>query len=93
MCKYTQNREQNKKNLFFFMSRKFLIWINIKKPPDFVGRHFYHVLRNLFQLSEILNGANHLRSVRVLIVVPSNNLYERVAVTDLRNHGLVSVEQ
>ena len=30
----------------------------------------------LFELSEVLNGANHLRSVRVLIVVPSNNLNE-----------------
>ena len=47
----------------------------------------------LFQLSEILNGANHLRSVRVLIVVPSNNLYERVTVTDLADHSLVSVEE
>ena len=28
----------------------------------------------LFQFSEVLNGANHLRGVRVLIVVPSNNL-------------------
>ena len=54
---------------------------------------FYYLCLILFELSEVLNGANHLRSVRVLIVVPSNNLYERVAVTDLRNHGLVSVEQ
>ena len=54
---------------------------------------FYYLSLILFELSEVLNGANHLRSVRVLIVVPSNNLYERVAVTDLRNHGLVSVEQ
>ena len=30
----------------------------------------------LFQLSQVLNGANHLRSVRVLIVIPSNNLNE-----------------
>ena len=30
----------------------------------------------LFQLSKILDGANHLRSVRVLIVVPGNNLNE-----------------
>ena len=47
---------------------------------------------SLFELSEVLNGANHLRSVRVLIVVPSNNLYERVAITNLRNHGLVIPE-
>jgi len=30
----------------------------------------------LFQLSEVLDSTNHLRSVRVLIVVPRNNLYE-----------------
>jgi hypothetical protein len=54
---------------------------------------FFVYYPKLFQFSEVLNGANHLRSVRILIVVPSNNLDERVAVTDLRNHGLVSVEQ
>ena len=63
------------------------------RPTESDGHYFYLNGLILFQLSEVLNGANHLRSVRVLIVVPSNNLYERVAVTDLRNHGLVSVEQ
>jgi len=30
----------------------------------------------LFELSEVLDSTNHLRSVRVLVVVPRNNLYE-----------------
>ena len=47
----------------------------------------------LFQLSKVLNGANHLRSVRVLIVVPRNNLNLISVVVDLANHGLSSVEQ
>ena len=47
----------------------------------------------LFELCEVLDSTNHLRSVRVLIVVPSNNLYERVAIADLAYHCLVSVEQ
>ena len=45
----------------------------------------------LLQLSEVLDGANHLAGVAVLVVVPSNNLYEGVAVADLADHGLVSV--
>jgi len=47
----------------------------------------------LLQLSEVLDGANHLAGVAVLVVVPSNNLYEAVAVADLADHGLVSVEE
>ena len=66
-----------------------------KKPSDKEsGGLFYECLAViLFQLSEVLDGANHLRSVRVLIVVPSNNLNEGVAVANLADHGLVSVEQ
>ena len=61
--------------------------------------NFYHQIRNLLigffllELSEVLDSANHLRSVRVFVVVPSNNLYERVTVTHLRNHSLVSIEE
>ena len=68
-----------------------------KCHPTSIGWHFLFKLLNvgtvLLQLSEVLNGANHLRGVRVLIVVPSNNLYQRVAVTNLAYHGLVSIEQ
>ena len=53
----------------------------------------FETVRLLFQLSEVLDGANHLRSVRVLIVVPRNNLYLIGIVVDLRNHGLSSVEE
>ena len=68
-----------------------------KCHPTSIGWHFLFKLLNvgtvLLQLSEVLDGANHLRGVRVLIVVPSNNLNERVAVANLADHGLVSVEQ
>ena len=42
----------------------------------------------LFELSEVLDGANHLRSVGVLIVVPGNDLYLIGVLVDLGNHGL-----
>ena len=45
------------------------------------------------QLCEILNGANHLRGVGVLVVVPGNNLYLIGVVIQLGNHGLGSVKQ
>ena len=51
------------------------------------------VVGSLLQLSEVLDSANHLAGVAVLVVVPSNNLNERVAVANLADHGLVSVEQ
>ena len=45
------------------------------------------------QLSEILDGANHLRSVGVLVVIPRNNLNLIQTVGDLSYHSLSSVEQ
>ena len=44
-------------------------------------------------LSEVLNGTNHLRSVRVLVVVPRHDLDLVGVVVDLSDHGLGSVEQ
>ncbi len=68
--------------------------VSRKKNALHGGRAYcYRGKAVLLQLSEVLDGANHLRSVRVLIVVPSNNLNERVAVANLADHGLVSVEQ
>ena len=66
-----------------------------KKPSDKESDGlFYECLAViLFQFSEVLDGANHLRGVRVLIVVPGNNLNERVAVANLANHCLVGIEQ
>ena len=48
---------------------------------------------SLAVLSEVLNGTNHLRSVRVLVVVPRHDLDLVGVVVDLSNHGLGSVEQ
>ena len=58
-----------------------------------VGRFCMLCSRSLFELSKVLDGANHLAGVRVLVVVPSHNLNERVAVANLANHGLVGVEE
>ena len=47
----------------------------------------------LFELGEVLDGADHLAGVAVLIVIPSNNLHLIGVLCDLLNHGLVGIEQ
>ena len=49
--------------------------------------------RELAQLCEVLNGANHLRGVRVLVVVPRNNLNLIGIFVELHDHSLCSVEK
>ena len=55
-------------------------------------RTFIEVFQ-LAQLSEVLNGSNHLAGVGVLVVVPGNNLNLVQVIRDLANHGLGCVEQ
>ena len=47
----------------------------------------------LVELCEVLDGANHLARVGVLVVVPRNDLYLVGVVVDLSDHGLRSIEQ
>ena len=47
----------------------------------------------LLQLSEILDGAYHLADVRVLLIVPGNNLYLIKAVAEVDDYGLGGVKQ
>ena len=54
-------------------------------------RYFAEIFR--LQLSEVLDGADHLRGVGVLVVVPRNDLNLIGVVVDLSDHGLGSVEQ
>ena len=54
----------------------FQLTSSIEKRDSVMLKQAWHYARCLFQFSKILDGANHLRSVRVLIVVPSNNLNE-----------------
>ena len=49
--------------------------------------------RSLLQLSEVLNGTNHLAGVGVLVVVPRNDLNLIGVVVDLSDHGLGGIEQ
>ena len=49
--------------------------------------------RSLLQLSEVLNGTNHLAGVGVLVVVPRNDLNVIGVVVDLSDHGLGGIEQ
>ena len=49
---------------------------------------------NLFSdLCEVLDGANHLAGVGVLIVVPGNDLNLEGVIVDLGDHGLGGVKQ
>ena len=54
-------------------------------------RYFAEIFR--LQLSEVLNGADHLRGVGVLVVVPGNDLNLIGVVVDLSDHGLGGIEQ
>ena len=70
------------------------------RPTQCIGRLYVGLLSNqviacelLLQLSEVLDGANHLRNIRVLVVVPRNNLNLVVVIVELQNHGLSRVEE
>ena len=45
------------------------------------------------QLSEVLDGADHLAGVAVLVVVPGHDLHLIGVVVDLGNHGLGGIKQ
>ena len=47
----------------------------------------------LQQVGEVLDGADHLRNVGVLIVVPGNDLNLSQTAGQLVDHGLGSIEQ
>ena len=49
--------------------------------------------RVLLQFSEVLDCTNHLRSIRVLVVIPRNNLYLIGIIVNLAYHCLCSIEQ
>ena len=69
----------------------------IQKSLAFYNARLIYVVVNrvneLLQLSEVLDSTNHLRSIRVLIVVPRNYLYLICIVVDLANHCLSSIEE
>ena len=47
----------------------------------------------LLQLSEILDGSDHLAGVGVLVVVPGNNLNLIETVAEVADHGLGSIKE
>ena len=47
----------------------------------------------LQQGSEVLDGADHLRNIGVLVVVPGNDLHLAGAVAQIDHHGLGGIEQ
>ena len=57
----------------------------IKSPQTLVSQ--------LLQLGEVLDGADHLAGVAVLVVVPGHDLHLIGVVVDLGDHGLVGIEQ
>ena len=70
------------------------------RPTQCIGRLYVGLLSNqviacelLLQLGEVLDGANHLRNIRVLVVVPRNNLNLVVVIVELQNHGLSCIEE
>ena len=44
------------------------------------------------QLREVLDGADHLAGVAVLVVVPGHDLHLIGVIVDLLDHGLVGIE-
>ena len=57
------------------------------------GDLFYALRKNSGQLGEILDGADHLAGVAVLVVVPGHDLHLIGVVVDLGNHGLGGIKQ
>ena len=51
------------------------------------------LFRLLLQLGEVLDRADHLAGIRILVVVPGDDLDERVAVADRHALGLRCIEQ
>ena len=49
--------------------------------------------RELLQLGEVLDGANHLAHVAVLVVVPGHDLNLALAALELADHGLGGIEE
>ena len=56
-----------------------------------LSKRFYNP--RLQQSGEVLDGADHLRNVGVLVVVPGNDLNQSLAVGHGSNHGLGCIEQ
>ena len=48
---------------------------------------------SLFEFGEVLDGADHLRSVGVLVVIPSDDLDFVFAFVDFGDHGLGGIEE
>lgn len=65
----------------------------IKKEVPKLSTLPLFVTKQKLQLCEILNGANHLRSIRILVVIPGNNLNLIKTVAKRGNHCLSSVKQ
>ena len=65
-----------------------------KKRPagEPVGLWFSQYREGLAQLGEVFDGANHLRGVGVLVIIPRNNLNLIQIITDWVNHCLSSIE-
>ena len=61
------------------------------KNPAKAGLFVYR--ESELDLSEVLNGADHLAGIGVLVVVPRNDLDLVGVVVDLSHHGLGGVEQ
>ncbi len=53
----------------------------------------FFIEKILLKLGEVLNGADHLAGVGVLVVIPGNYLNLIGVVVDLGDHGLVGIEE
>ena len=69
-----------------------MFYYKIKRRPPSSDRLFQHECL-LVKLCEILNGSYHLRSIRILIVIPGNNLYLIQIIGYFGYHGLSSIEK
>ena len=58
-----------------------------------MDRLLLFAVKTLFEFREVLDGADHLAGVGVLVVVPGNNLHQRRAVADGHALGLGRVKQ
>ena len=93
------------KRPIFVQSNSFSDFSSLKLGLNLSKKHFRQIeagaafaapvlnVWKLAELGEVLDGADHLGGVGVLVVVPGNDLDLRVAVLHVDDHGLGGIEQ
>ena len=84
-------QEKHTKNLW--LNSHLFLYTSDKQARVSNADLLFFIEKILLKLGEVLNSADHLAGVGVLVVVPGNNLYLIGVVINLCAHGLGCVEE